>query len=197
MFWNSDPPVSMNKRYFPSRKLIRNHILRARRMCKFREDEKQTITQIINEILVKEPASNVSFDISETIIGSLTAEVGQDGNNAVENPADAEGNHIREEQEEETVEENNTEKHDTSQETATISETSTTTTTTNEEATTKRDAYEDDIIDIPDTDEEDVALEEAVDVTGEQEVVHSQILILLTSLPLLFMGFQFAPFIQA
>ena len=53
------------KRYYPTKKDIRNYIARVYHMCRLRDTQKENIKTIINNVLIEECGTNVIFDVSE------------------------------------------------------------------------------------------------------------------------------------
>ena len=65
MFWNQDPPDYKRRKFFPTRKDIRNFNARVRHLSRFTNEEQEYIRNIMGQSQMKDTNTNISFQIEE------------------------------------------------------------------------------------------------------------------------------------
>lgn len=65
MFWNQEPPDFKRRKFFPTKKDIRNFNARVRDLCRFSDEELEGIRKVIEQCQAKDTTGNISFQVEE------------------------------------------------------------------------------------------------------------------------------------
>lgn len=65
MFWNQEPPDYKRRKFFPTRKDIRNFNARVRHLSRFSMEEQESINNVMAQAQIKDNKTNISFQIEE------------------------------------------------------------------------------------------------------------------------------------